>query len=70
MGFLRSMAAATVALTLSTAAEARPSAEDVLELNTRLALELVRHTPTYSPPVASRAFGYLYVTAYEAVAGR
>jgi PAP2 superfamily len=33
-----------------------------------LSLELVRHTPTYSPPVASRAFGYLGVTAYEAVA--
>lgn len=32
----------------------------------RLVLELVRHTPTYSPPVASRAFGYLGVTAWEA----
>ncbi len=34
----------------------------------RLILELVRHTPTYSPPVASRAFGYLGVSAYEALA--
>ncbi|MFN0114081.1 MAG: vanadium-dependent haloperoxidase [Paracoccaceae bacterium] len=34
----------------------------------RLILELVRHTPTYSPPVASRAFAYLGVTAYEAIA--
>ncbi len=34
----------------------------------RLILELVRHTPTYTPPVASRAFGYIGVTAYEAVA--
>lgn len=34
----------------------------------RLVLELVRHTPTYSPPVASRAFGYIGVTGYEAVA--
>jgi hypothetical protein len=34
----------------------------------RMILELVRHTPTYSPPVASRAFGYLGVTAYEALA--
>ncbi|MGC4409903.1 phosphatase PAP2 family protein [Rhizobium rosettiformans] len=34
----------------------------------RLILELVRHTPTYSPPVASRAFAYLGVTAYEALA--
>ncbi len=34
----------------------------------RLVLELVRHTPTYSPPVAARAFAYLGVTAYEATA--
>ncbi|WP_274627611.1 vanadium-dependent haloperoxidase [Arvimicrobium flavum] len=35
----------------------------------RLVLELVRHTPTYSPPVASRALAYLGVTAFEAIAG-
>lgn len=34
----------------------------------RLVLELVRHTPTYSPPVASRTLAYLGVTAYQAVA--
>ena len=34
----------------------------------RLVLELVRHTPTYSPPVASRAFAYIGITGYEAVA--
>ena len=34
----------------------------------RLVLRLVRHTPTYSPPVASRSFGYLGVAAYQAVA--
>ena len=33
-----------------------------------LVLELVRHTPTYSPPVASRSFAYLGVAAYEAAA--
>ena len=33
-----------------------------------LILELVRHTPTYSPPVASRSLAYLGVTAFEAVA--
>ncbi len=33
-----------------------------------LVLELVRHTPTYSPPVASRAFSYVGVTAFETVA--
>jgi membrane-associated phospholipid phosphatase len=34
-----------------------------------LVLQLVRHTPTYSPPVASRAFAYLGVTAFEANGG-
>jgi hypothetical protein len=29
---------------------------------------LVRHTPTYSPPVASRSLAYLGVTAFEAAA--
>ena len=42
--------------------------EQVLHDWYRLVLELVRHTPTYSPPVASRAFAYLGATAYEAVA--
>ena len=32
----------------------------------QLTLELVRHTPTYTPPVASRSFAYLGVTAFEA----
>ncbi len=31
--------------------------------------ELVRHTATYSPPVASRSFGYLGVTVFEAAVG-
>ncbi|MBX3567034.1 MAG: vanadium-dependent haloperoxidase [Rhizobiaceae bacterium] len=31
--------------------------------------ELVRHTATYSPPVASRSFGYLGITAFEARVG-
>ncbi len=34
----------------------------------RLILELVRHTATYSPPVAARAFGYLGVIVWEAQA--
>lgn len=33
-----------------------------------LMLELVRHTATYTPPVASRSFAYLGVTLFEAVA--
>ena len=41
---------------------------DALRTWYRLVLELVRHTPTYSPPVASRSFAYLGVTAFESVA--
>jgi len=33
-----------------------------------LVLQLVRHTATYSPPVASRSFAYLGVGSWEAVA--
>ena len=46
------------------------TAVEVLDTWYRLVLELVRHTPTYSPPVASRAFAYLGVTAFEAVGQR
>jgi hypothetical protein len=49
-------------------AQERPGADQVLHDWYRMVLELVRHTPTYSPPVASRAFAYLGVTAYEAMA--
>jgi hypothetical protein len=34
----------------------------------KLSLALVRHTPTYSPPVASRTFAYMGVAAFEAAA--
>ena len=34
----------------------------------KLILQLVRHTATYSPPVASRSFAYLGVTVYESIA--
>ncbi|MDW6022035.1 vanadium-dependent haloperoxidase [Mesorhizobium sp. BAC0120] len=47
---------------------ARPEPEQVLHAWYGLVLELVRHTPTYSPPVAARAFAYLGVTAFEAAA--
>lgn len=50
------------------AAAQSASREKVLSTWYRLVLELVRHTPTYSPPVASRSFAYLGVAAYEAVA--
>jgi PAP2 superfamily len=37
---------------------------------TGLTLQLVRHTPTYSPPVASRSFAYLGVALYEITVAR
>ena len=43
--------------------------EEVLRTWEKAALELTRHTATYSPPVASRTFAYLGVTAFEAAAG-
>lgn len=49
-------------------AEDRIAPEKVLRTWYTLVLELVRHTPNYSPPVASRSFAYLGVTAYQAVA--
>ena len=51
------------------AVEAHPNiSTSVLQDWYGLILNLVRHTATYSPPVASRAFAYLGVTVYEAVA--
>jgi PAP2 superfamily len=60
-------------LTLPTSSARAQSSKPQLETKIAmawydLALELVRHTPTYSPPVASRAFGYLGVVLFEAVA--
>ena len=42
--------------------------EGVLLRWNRMALDLTRHTATYTPPVASRAYGYISVAAFEAVA--
>ena len=62
--------AATLLAPLAWADEAgpRPTPESVLDTRYRLVLDLVRHTATYSPPVASRAFAYFGVIAYEATA--
>lgn len=51
------------------AASPRPEPGAILRDWYSLMNELVRHTATYSPPVASRAFGYLGVTAFEAAVG-
>lgn len=62
----------TVALcVIPFAAVAGPAPEQVQRLWYKLVLELVRHTPTYTPPVASRSLAYLGITSYEAaVTGR
>lgn len=51
-------------------AQSTATANHSAEVATRwfgLSLELVQQTPGFSPPVASRAFGYMGVTLYEAV---
>lgn len=64
------LAVAAIAAPLLSLAPARAATDPgpVLTNWYRLVLELVRHTATYSPPVASRAFAYLGVAAYEAMA--
>jgi hypothetical protein len=56
-------------LTLVTGAvaqDSRPDAQTIMRNWYDVALELTRHTATYSPPVAARTYAYLGVTAYEA----
>ena len=43
-------------------------AQEVLRGWYGMMLELMRHTPTYTPPVATRTLAYVGVTAFEAVA--
>lgn len=52
----------------ATAQSERPDAARVTRVWYDLTFDLIRHTPTYSPPVASRALGYLGVTTFEAAA--
>jgi PAP2 superfamily len=65
VGALAAFAAASPVL-----AQVRPSPAEVHAAWYALVLELVRHTPTYTPPVASRAFAYLGVTAFEVEAAQ
>jgi len=60
--------AIAMSMTVLVSAEAKEAPEKVLHTWYRMVLELVRHTPTFSPPVASRAFAYFGVTGYEIVA--
>ena len=62
------LAGVALALPVPAFAANRPSPEAVVLQWYRLILELIRHTATYSPPVAARAFAYLGVALWEAVA--
>ncbi|THD49494.1 MAG: phosphatase PAP2 family protein [Bradyrhizobium sp.] len=77
MRALRSVSAMVVIVALScwgavAASAAQPDAavtsREVLREWYKLSLALTRHTPTYSPPVASRSFAYIGLTAFETVA--
>ena len=74
MKYVRQIAALAMAFVVSgmlvagPAQAGRKTPEQVVSNWYRLVLELVRHTPTYSPPVASRAFAYFGVTMFEATA--
>lgn len=60
-----------LAASLPDVARAGPSPADPADLlHTwyRLTLELIRHTPTYSPPVASRTLAYVGIAAFETLA--
>ena len=67
--FLKTLAALVALLPLTAHADARADqAETILSTWYHLTLELVRHTPTYTPPVASRTLAYMGVAAYQSVA--
>lgn len=70
VGRIVAVAALIIAVGLGALAPARAAEapEQVLRNWYRLVLELVRHTPTFSPPVAARAFAYLGVAGYEVTA--
>ena len=66
---LKSLALAVIlGMHSASAVQAQVPPQDVLAIWYRMTMELVRHTPTYTPPVASRSFAYIGIAAYEAVA--
>ena len=52
----------------ATAPQPAAPSQDVLRAWYKLALALVRHTPTYSPPVAARSLAYIGIAAFETAA--
>ncbi|WP_225028057.1 vanadium-dependent haloperoxidase [Xinfangfangia pollutisoli] len=73
MRMIRSLACLALSLTLTCGLLAAPARAgdpaEVMQQWYRLVLELVRHTATYSPPVAARAFAYTGIIAHEAQVG-
>lgn len=67
-GFVATFAVASCILAGAAQAQAGDDRAQVLDNWYRMILELVRHTPTQTPPVASRAFAYTALVAYEATA--
>lgn len=72
---LRQTATASIIATLAvfsatnaSAAQGGPATVEVLRSWYKLSLALVRHTPTYTPPVASRSLAYIGITTFEAAA--
>ncbi|MDE2446291.1 MAG: vanadium-dependent haloperoxidase [Alphaproteobacteria bacterium] len=65
---LKKFAGICLAAALFVAPAQASAPEEVMSNWYTLLLNLVRHTATYSPPVASRAFAYVGVTVYEATA--
>lgn len=57
-----------VAPALAYAQSDRPDPAKVTRIWYDLSFDLIRHTPTYTPPVASRALGYIGVTVFEIAA--
>ncbi len=71
MQFLRHLAVLALLATITVppaAAQSGVPATEVVRAWYKLVLELIRHTPTMSPPVAARAMGYVGVAVYETTA--
>jgi len=66
--FLAQLCVLAVCCLVGTAQASSVSQDQVLSGWYHLILKLVRHTATYSPPLASRNFAYLGVASYEAAA--
>jgi PAP2 superfamily len=65
---MRKLLAFVLVTTLATTSVNAATPKDVYLNWYKLVLELVRHTATYTPPVASRSFAYFSIAAFEATA--